>query len=93
MTKKETKKELKNLEKKIGKVPKFFKELTEKDPEMFKFIMRFEQHIWDDGALSRKIKKLIAISIAAALRDQHAVHAHWLVRQSSGLQKRRLRRR
>jgi 4-carboxymuconolactone decarboxylase len=75
VTKKETKKDIKNLEKKIGKVPKFFKELTGKDPEMFKLVMRFEQHIWDDGVLSRKTKKLIAISIAAALRDQHAVHA------------------
>jgi alkylhydroperoxidase/carboxymuconolactone decarboxylase family protein YurZ len=46
-----------------------------KDPGMFNLVMRFEQHIWDDGALSRKTKKLIAIAIAAALRDQHAVHA------------------
>ena len=68
-------KELKTLEKKIGKVPKFFKELTTKEPEMFKLVMRFEQHIWDDGKLSRKTKKLIAIAIAAALRDQHAVRA------------------
>jgi alkylhydroperoxidase/carboxymuconolactone decarboxylase family protein YurZ len=45
---------------------------------MFKLVMRFEHHIWYDGALSRKAKTLIAISIAAALRDHHAVHA-WLV--------------
>jgi alkylhydroperoxidase/carboxymuconolactone decarboxylase family protein YurZ len=75
MAKKNTEKELRNLKKKIGKVPKFFKELMEKEPEMFNLVMRFEQHIWDDGALSRKTKKLIAIAIAAALRDQHAVHA------------------
>jgi alkylhydroperoxidase/carboxymuconolactone decarboxylase family protein YurZ len=75
MAKKGSEKELKNLKKKIGKVPKFFKELTEKDPEMFKLVMRLDEHIWDDGALSRKTKKLIAIAIAAALRDQHAVHA------------------
>jgi 4-carboxymuconolactone decarboxylase len=75
MVKKNTEKELKNLEKKIGKVPKFFRELTVNEPEMFDLVMRFEQHIWDDGALSKKTKKLIAISIAAALRDQHAVHA------------------
>jgi 4-carboxymuconolactone decarboxylase len=66
---------LKTLEKKIGKVPKFFKELTTKEPEMFNLVMRFEQHIWDDGKLSSKTKKLIAISIAAAMRDQHAVRA------------------
>jgi 4-carboxymuconolactone decarboxylase len=75
MVKKGTEKEIKNLKKKIGKVPKFFKELTEKDPEMFKLVVRLDQHIWDDGALSRKTKKLIAIAIATALRDQHAVHA------------------
>jgi len=68
-------KDLKGLEKKIGKVPKFFKELTETEPEMFNMVMRFEQHIWDDGCLSRQTKKLIAIAIAAALRDQHAVRA------------------
>lgn len=70
-----TKKNLAGLEKKIGKVPKFFKELTTKEPEMFDLVMKFENHIWDDGKLSRKTKKLIAIAIAAALRDQHAVRA------------------
>ena len=40
---------------------------------MFKMVMRFEQHIWDDGKLSKKTKKLIAIAVAAAMRDQHAV--------------------
>ncbi|NMB78684.1 MAG: carboxymuconolactone decarboxylase family protein [Methanomicrobiales archaeon] len=68
-------KQIKSLEKKIGKVPKFFKELTTKEPEMFNMVMRFEQHIWDDGKLSKKTKKIIAIAIAAALRDQHAVRA------------------
>lgn len=68
-------KQLKGLEKKIGKVPKFFKELTTNDPEMFELVMKFENHIWDDGKLTKKTKKLIAIAIAAALRDQHAVRA------------------
>ncbi len=75
MVKKETEKELKELEKKIGKVPKFFKELTLKEPKMYELVMKMEGHVWDDGALTRKTKKLIAIAIAAALRDQHAVHA------------------
>jgi len=70
-----TEKSLASLEKKIGKVPKFFRELTTKEPGMFDMVMRFEQHIWDDGKLSKKTKKLIAIAIAAALRDQHAVRA------------------
>lgn len=80
-------KELKALEKKIGKVPKFFKELTTKEPEMFKLVMRFEQHIWDDGKLSRKTKKLIAIAIAAALRDQHAVRAQLAGAKNLGVTK------
>ena len=70
-----TEKELKGLERKIGKVPKFFRELTEKEPLMYDLVMKFEGHVWDDGALTRKTKKIMAIAIAAALRDQHAVHA------------------
>ena len=80
-------KELKTLEKKIGKVPKFFKELTTKDPEMFNLVMRFEQHIWDDGKISSKTKKLIAIAIAAALRDQHAVRAQLAGAKNIGVTK------
>jgi 4-carboxymuconolactone decarboxylase len=82
-----TEKELQNLEKKIGKVPKFFRELTTKEPEMFNLVMRFEQHIWDDGKLSKKTKKLIAIAIAAALRDQHAVHAQLAGAKNLGVTK------
>jgi alkylhydroperoxidase/carboxymuconolactone decarboxylase family protein YurZ len=85
--KKGSEKELKNLERKIGKVPKFFRELTTKEPEMFNLVMRFEQHIWDDGKLSRKTKKLIAIAIAAALRDQHAVHAQLAGAKNLGVTK------
>ena len=66
---------MKELEKKIGKVPVFFKELMKTQPDMHGAVLAFDQHIWDDGALSRKTKKIIAISIAAALRDQHAVRA------------------
>ena len=80
-------KELKTLEKKIGKVPKFFKDLTTKEPEMFNLVMRFEQHIWDDGKISCKTKKLIAIAIAAALRDQHAVHAQLAGAKNVGVTK------
>jgi len=86
-TKKGTDKELNILEKKIGKVPKFFRELTTKEPEMFNLVMRFEQHIWDDGKLSRKTKKLIAIAIAAALRDQHAVRAQLAGAKNLGVTK------
>ncbi|MFA5294266.1 MAG: carboxymuconolactone decarboxylase family protein [Methanoregulaceae archaeon] len=68
-------KDIKDLEEKIGKVPKFFKELTVNDPKMFEMVMKLEGHVWDDGALSRKTKKLIAIAIAASLRDQHATRA------------------
>ena len=70
-----TGKDLRHLEKQIGKVPKFFRELTTNDPEMFDLVMKFENHIWDDGKLTKQTKKIIAIAIAAALRDQHAVRA------------------
>jgi len=84
---KKTEKKMQDLEKKIGKVPKFFRELTERDPEMYQLVMKFEEHIWDDGALSRKTKKLIAIAIAAALRDQHAVHAQMAGASNLGVTK------
>ena len=71
----QTSKGMKDLEKKIGKVPVFFQELMKTQPDMHGAILAFDQHIWDDGALSRKTKKILAISIAAALRDQHAVQA------------------
>lgn len=82
--------DLKKLETKIGKVPKFFKELTTNEPDMFKMVMRFEQHIWDDGAISKKTKKLIAIAIAAALRDQHAVRAQLAGAASLGVTKKEI---
>ncbi|PKL69713.1 MAG: carboxymuconolactone decarboxylase family protein [Methanomicrobiales archaeon HGW-Methanomicrobiales-1] len=87
VAKKGTEAELKSLEKKIGKVPKFFKELTTKEPEMFNLVMKFENHIWDDGKLSKKTKKLIAIAIAAALRDQHAVRAQLAGAKNLGVTK------
>ncbi|HVP96393.1 carboxymuconolactone decarboxylase family protein [Methanoregula sp.] len=84
---KKTVKELKGLEKKIGKVPKFFKELTVNDPDMYNLVMKMEGHVWDDGKLTRKTKKLIAIAIAAALRDQHAVRAQLMGAASLGVTK------
>ena len=75
VVRKGTAKQLKGLEKKIGKVPKFFKELTVNDPGMYDLVIKMEDHIWSDGKLTRKTKKLIAIAIAASLRDQHAVRA------------------
>ncbi len=68
-------KELKGLEEVIGKVPVIFRDLAENEPEMYQMIMRLEDHIWGDGALTRQTKKLIAIAVAAALRDPHAVRA------------------
>ncbi|MFA4825177.1 MAG: carboxymuconolactone decarboxylase family protein [Methanoregula sp.] len=87
VAKKGSEKELKTLEKKIGKVPKFFRELTTKEPEMFNLVMRFEQYIWDDGKISGKTKKLIAIAIAAAMRDQHAVRAQLAGAKNLGVTK------
>jgi alkylhydroperoxidase/carboxymuconolactone decarboxylase family protein YurZ len=87
VVRKGTEKELKSLGKKIGKVPKFFKELTVNDPDMYNLVIKMEDHIWDDGKLTRKTKKLIAIAIAAALRDQHAVHAQLIGAANLGVTK------
>ena len=84
-------KDMDELEKKIGKVPKFFRELTENDPVMFDMVMKLEGHIWDDGALTKKTKKLIAIAIAASLRDQHAVHAQLIGAESLGVTKKEVK--
>jgi len=80
-------KDTKDLERMIGKVPKFFRELAEKDPQMYGMVMKLEGHIWDDGALTRKTKKLIAIAIAASLRDQHAVRAQLAGAKNLGISK------
>ena len=62
-------------------------ELTVNDPEMYNLVIKMEDHIWDDGKLTRKTKKLIAIAIAAALRDQHAVHAQLIGAANLGVTK------
>ncbi|MDD1714233.1 MAG: carboxymuconolactone decarboxylase family protein [Methanoregulaceae archaeon] len=79
--------DMKDLERMIGKVPKFFKELTVNDPKMYELVMKLESHIWDDGALTRKTKKLIAIAIAASMRDQHATHAQLIGAANLGISK------
>lgn len=66
---------LSELEEKIGKVPKIFKDLKDSNPELFASVMGLDQMVWADGAISRQQKKLIAIAVAAAMRDQHAVRA------------------
>lgn len=63
------------LEHNIGHVPVFFKNLAETDPSMHEAVLKLDNYIWADGVLSRKTKKLLAISIAAAMRDKHALHA------------------
>lgn len=80
-------KDTKHLEHMIGKVPKFFKDLAEKDPMMYDMVMKLEGHIWDDGVLTRKTKKLIAIAIAASLRDQHATRAQLMGAANLGVKK------
>ena len=43
---------------------------------MYDAILKLDNYIWADGALSLKHKKLMAIAIAAAMRDDHALHAN-----------------
>lgn len=78
---------MQDLERKIGKVPVFFKELMKTEPDMHEMVLKFDQHIWDDGAISKQTKKIIAISIAAALRDQHAVRAQLAGAPKLGIKK------
>lgn len=70
-----TQEQFDSLAEKIGKVPKIFQDLEKTNPELFKSVMGMDQLVWDDGCLTRKEKKLIAVAIAAALRDPHAVRA------------------
>ena len=78
---------MKELEKKIGKVPVFFREMMKTAPDMYEMVLAFDQHVWDDGLLSRKTKKIVAIAIAAALRDQHAVRAQLAGAKNLGVSK------
>ncbi|NLX49322.1 MAG: carboxymuconolactone decarboxylase family protein [Methanospirillum sp.] len=64
-----------SLEEKIGKVPKIFRDLKDSNPELFQSVMGLDHLVWAEGCLTRKEKKLIAIAIAAAMRDPHAVRA------------------
>ena len=75
------------LEKKIGKVPRIFKELAKSDPDLHQMILKLDHYIWDDGALSSKTKKLIAIAIATSMRDQHAIRAQMAGAKSLGVTK------
>ena len=58
--------DMKELEKNIGHVPVFFRDLAESDPGMHEAVLKLDNYIWADGALSRKQKKLMAIAIAAS---------------------------
>ena len=75
------------LGKNIGKVPEIFKELEKTDPEMHEKILAFDNMVWSDGALTRQQKKIIAIAIAASLRDEHAVHAQLAGAKQLGIKK------
>lgn len=76
-----------DLEKKIGHIPVFFKELAASDPMMQDAILKLDSHIWEDGVLTRAEKKLIAIALAAGLRDGHALHAQMKGAKNLGISK------
>lgn len=79
--------EMDKLGKNIGKVPVIFKELENTDPALHEKILAFDNLVWDDGALTRQQKKIIAIAIAASLRDEHAVHAQIAGAKNLGIKK------
>ena len=74
-----------DLEHNIGHVPVFFKELAESDPLIHEAVLKLDNYIWSDGSLTRKNKKLIAIGIAAAMRDDHALRAQLAGAQMVGV--------
>lgn len=67
--------QLKKLEKQIGEVPQVMHKWADSDPELKKAVADMDSIVWEDGRLSRQTKKIIAICVAAALRDRHAVRA------------------
>lgn len=79
--------QMKELEEKIGKIPKIFAELKEVEPEIYEKVMGLDQLVWADGAISKQTKKVIAIAIAAALRDRHAVRAQMAGAKHLGVKK------
>jgi len=67
--------QLKELEEEIGKVPLIVQKWAKEDPALKDWVTEMDKHIWKDGKLSRQTKKIIAVCVAAALRDRHAVRA------------------
>ncbi|WP_143702749.1 carboxymuconolactone decarboxylase family protein [Methanocorpusculum labreanum] len=78
--------QMRELEHNIGHVPVFFKELAESDPLIHEAVLKLDNYIWSDGSLTRKEKKLIAIGIAAAMRDDHALRAQLAGAQMVGVE-------
>jgi len=78
---------LKELEEKIGKVPQIFADLKTVEPDLYEKVMGIDQMVWADGALSKQTKKVLAIAIAAALRDRHAVRAQMAGAKNLGVKK------
>ena len=77
--------EMHELEHNIGHVPVFFREMAESDPLIHDAVLKLDNYIWSDGSLTRKNKKLIAIGIAAAMRDDHALRAQLAGAQMVGV--------
>ncbi|MDO5844415.1 MAG: carboxymuconolactone decarboxylase family protein [Methanocorpusculum sp.] len=75
----------KELEEKIGHVPVFFRELASSDPQMHEAVLKIDNYVWADGKISRKNKKLMAIAIASALRDDNALKAQLAGAKKLGL--------
>jgi alkylhydroperoxidase/carboxymuconolactone decarboxylase family protein YurZ len=80
-------KKLKYPEKRIENVPRILTELTTNDPAIYNLVIRMEDHIWDDGKLSKTPRKLIGIAIAAALRDHHPVRTQLMGAANPGITK------
>ena len=78
---------LEDLEKNIGKVPGVFRDLADKDPEMYEKVLEFDNYIWADGSLSKETKKALAIGITAVMRDDEALAAQMEGAKKLGVKK------
>lgn len=56
----------KYMEEHMGFVPRMFKVINEVNPQAGKTFADFYESIWQDGALSRKVKELIFMACAVA---------------------------
>lgn len=59
----------------LGYVPKVFPMIKDQDPRLFEILKDLDKEIWDDGVLSKKVKKLIGVAVLASQRQEEGIKA------------------